>query len=188
MSSSRATFCCMPDNERSGGRNRKDAVNDSDRWRRHWPSLISKATFYNRWGVAFEGKETQLTTLRLLMVAFWRRQLGGSLKVDCFLQSRDWDSVVQLATLERHRRDFYLDTSLITNWGWKLAKKKMCVFASIYLFILIGWHLCHPQAQVLYQRPGSLRVLRSILAVPRFQMLFLGFVGAPVSQSGGYYP
>lgn len=53
VSSSHGRSCCTPDNEEGAARNRnerewKRGQDDSDRWRRVWPSLISTLTFYNR--------------------------------------------------------------------------------------------------------------------------------------------
>ena len=99
MSSSHATFCCLPDNARGAERNEnrqewKDAEEDSDRWRRGWPSFISKATFYNRWAVQFKERRPSWQSS-----GSWQRRFeeaGGVLALfglEAFLHYHDWDSL-----------------------------------------------------------------------------------------------
>lgn len=52
-----------PDEGNGDGGEQEDGEGDSDGWRRGWPSLISEATFHNRWAGHLKGRETSLTTL-----------------------------------------------------------------------------------------------------------------------------
>lgn len=77
MSSSHSTSCCMPDNERGAERDRNqqernDGEEDSDGWRRGWPSLISEATFCNRWVAPLQAWRPSWP-----QSGFWYRQFEG---------------------------------------------------------------------------------------------------------------